>query len=412
MIRVLMHARVLKMQAYFEEVRQLYLEGRQVSCRFKSRGSGQLISSEDGCRKARMMAAPLVQDLSRNLKANGQNYDALVYLTAGWHRVAVWVLSWARWELWAWIRLGCPTLRLTADASEFAYGGHVTPLMPGGFQIRGFFREIVRKLHHNILEAKGLIAVVVAAILFYEIRGTAGAPFVLAVENDNTMVIKLISKWVCKCLISCAEASWFQDLLDLRYIQVRPEFIPGKLMVAGREADASSRAKSKWWERMLLPIWFRRILFTVGTTPEMVIDLFAEDSSAQTDRFVTREFHPHALWTDAMARGWSHRDNTLIDRGQLLYAFPPERMIGRIAMQLESGGRSVERLIMVVPKLTGKPWYRKLSQMSWREPMAVGKFAAVTAAPEGKKDADKRAIPPNWELLAMFISTEHGLHVG
>jgi hypothetical protein len=44
--------------------------------------------------------------------------------------------------------------------------------------------------------------------------------------------------------------------------------------------------------------------------------------------------------------------------------------------------------------------------------MAVGKFAAVTAAPEGKKGAGKRAIPPNWELLAMFISTEHGPHVG
>jgi hypothetical protein len=406
--RMLTQARRLKVQDHFRQVKEHYLARQTVTLRFKSRGVGLLISSYDGVRKAKLKAAPLVRNMSDELRRAGQNYDAKVSLTTEWYTVAVWILGWTAWELWAWMRMAQPQMRLTADASEFGYGGHVMPKVAGGFQIRDFFTAAERTLHHNILEVKAAIYVLVAAIMFYAIRGTSECPYSIAIETDNTMAVKLLSKWMCRCLTSCGEASWLQDFIDLRHIQVRVEFIAGVVMVSHREADLTSRATSKWWDRMLSPAWFNNICQAGGATPQNVIDLFSEASSRQTERFVTREFHPHSLWVDALSRGWDQASNMLIGPDDYVYAFPPERMLGRIAMQLTSGERSARRLILVVPKLTSKSWFLKLHRLSWREPVLIGKMAEVTVAPEGRKDADKRAIPPNWELLAMYISTELG----
>jgi hypothetical protein len=406
MIRSLMHDRVQKVQSFFQTVKDEFEKGREVSCRFKSQGTGQLISSVGGCRKARLMAVPLIHDLTDNLRAGRKNYDATFPLTEDWYRVAKWVLAWTRWELCAWMRLGTPLKRMTADASEYGYGGHVMPVEPHGFNFREHFRQNERLLHHNILDVIGAVNVLEAGIQFYDSRGQPGEPYVIAIETDNTMVVKLLSKWACKCRISCERASQLQDFLDLRWIQIRVEFIAGVTMVADRQADITSRAKSKWWERMLVPDLFAQILVQCNADKDQVIDLFSESASRQTELFVSRQFHPHALWEDAMARGWSSDSNMLIGQAWL-YAFPPERMIGRIVMQIASGERPVFRLILVVPKLQGKSWYAKLQDLSWQPPILLGKMGVVTVAPEGRKDADKRAIPPNWELIAFFISTVH-----
>jgi hypothetical protein len=280
------------------------------------------------------------------------------------------------------------------------------PVDPQGFNMREHFREDDRELHHNILEAIGCINVVKAGVQFYDLQGTEGRPYVVAIETDNAMVVKLLSKWACKCNISCERAIQLQDFLSLRRVQVRVEQITGKLMVSGRDADVTSRMKSKWWERMLAPTQFQLILDECSQNQSQVIDLFSEPASRQVERFVSRQFHPHALWEDAMARGWSSNDNMMIGQGELLYAFPPERMVGRIVMQLAAGERPVSQLVLVVPQLFGKSWYGKLEEMSWQPSITLGRMREVTVAPEGRKDADKRAIPPNWELIAFFISTE------
>ena len=51
MTRSLMHERVIKVQAYFKDIKISFEKGRKVSCRHKSRGTGQLISSVSPKRK-------------------------------------------------------------------------------------------------------------------------------------------------------------------------------------------------------------------------------------------------------------------------------------------------------------------------------------------------------------------------
>lgn len=104
----------------------------------------------------------------------------------------------------------------------------------------------------------------------------------------------------------------------------------------GFTADQASRTSTRpsLWDRGLPMELYYRLLEELGFPPEFpVIDMFTCSRTAKSPRFVSRFAHQDNLWTDALDTvryPWSPDQNPKIQPGDLLYCFPPPKLIPNV----------------------------------------------------------------------------------
>lgn len=304
-------------------------------------------------------------------------------------------------------------MTLNTDASEFGMGMHRHPMRPGECSERRFFRpdeahhQDGSKIHHNVQEVIAAIEGQFGIAMFYHLRGTKGAPVTIINEIDNTMTDKLLNKGFCKSHEACVRFRSHHDDMDTRHLTWRGTYRCKEIMDNERNSDGLSRAKSKWYEFSLPRHQARRIQQQFNLDPRRGIDLFSEPSNRQTERYVPMEHRTGAAWVDAMALNWSYKNNPRIKQTEWLWAFPPPGLLPKIVTRILSTRHPpIPNLLLIVPIHKGKAWHQALLGRTTSAPIPAGNWRDCIP-PEGRKNADKRATPPNWDLTAIHISIPH-----
>ena len=408
--RYLTRARVQKLQALANNLLHALLPNQAVTARTKSKFIGMLRAAQSGARQASLYVSAIARELTTDLRHSQQDFNIRRPLGACWGETLRWVLDWADWETWAHLRVPAGSITLNTDASEFGMGMHRHPMLPGEYSERRYFRpdetqhQDGSKIHHNIQEVMAAIEGQFGMAMFYNLRGTEGAPITIINEIDNTMTDKLLNKGFCKSHEACVRFRAHHDDMDTRHLTWRGVYRCKEVMDNERDSDGLSRAKSKWYEFALPRHQARQIQQQLNLDPQLGIDLFSEPSNKQTRRFVSREYRTGAAWVDAMAHGWSYMSNPRITRHEWLWAFPPPGLLPKIVTRILSPNHPpIPSLLLIVPIHKGKAWYQSLLRHTPTAPIPAGNWRDCIP-PEGRRNADKRATPPNWALTAILIS--------
>jgi hypothetical protein len=355
--------------------------------------------------KVRQVIEDTTADVRRHTHRGVTNYDAEVPITHCWEVLCRWVTTWTDHELWAPTALETPTVVITSDASEF---GHASHTLPRTWSHRGHFTAAERKHHHNEQENwagnRGTVA-------FSEETGFKGEvclalgviiPKCITREQDNVAVLKAVRARMVKSVALCQATERHENYKDMRGLQELGSFISGRTMDNLRDADRGSRETSTWPRWMLEPRVVAQICREKGWYPSRAIDLFTEEASRQFPRMVTEAWNPHALWKDAMTRGWHHQDNPLLTPTDWLWAFPPPVMLKRIAARLTAAGSRTQPMLLVVPNTPSATWWQQLRPLMQGEPVSAGPMGNLVP-PEGAHDCDRTQRPPKWQLCVLQL---------
>ena len=383
---------------------------------------GVVVGIREGCRTAGLMVRVCIVEMTKWLRhhtVNGTtNYDAKVPVAACWVTLCVWIIEWADFELWAYMRLEVPSLTLTSGASEYGWAAHTFPIT---WRIKGHFTEEERANHHNVQEGmagnKGTVA-------YSEQTGLRGKmdlklevviPICVKREQDNKTVIKAHASMMSRSIRICETTIEHSNYCDMRALQEDMGFIAGTVMDTERIADTGSRKTSKWPQWMLATRIVRQVhqeaasivagfaTARAGLAIADGIDLFCEPASRQFPRMVTHEWAPNSLWTDARSRTWSATTNMLLCERGWLWAFPPPILLDVIATRLTEVGAAPQPLILIVPWQPTQGWWLRLQPLVQADPIPVDQLRNLRP-PEGFKGMDHSQKPPNLSLCALLIN--------
>ena len=266
-----------------------------------------------------------------------------------------------------------------------------------------YFTPTGQREHHNqqgdMARRQGLTHF----ILKDDLRGTMLEPLAIGCETDNKVVLSSWGHLKTRSTTMAAALEGFQELLDERFLQVNMTFRSGLFMQHSRQTDAGSRMMSRWYNWRLRAGYREALLQYFQLHPEVMVDLFAEASTAQFRRFVSRNFHQDAEWLDAMSRQWT-ASNGKLQATDVLWVFPPPKLIKKVLDKLRAEQAFRLPVVLVVPNTPTTSWFLRLKQL-WPASVAaayVMPMWSVACQPleGGKVRTSKLDIPPAWGLIA------------
>lgn len=168
-------------------------------------------------------------------------------------------------------------------------------------------------------------------------RRTATTVVVQAVNRLTTKSIDLATMFV-PLLRWQHQHRWF---VTARYF--RKELIDSVKGFHGMTADESSRVTKRpsLWDRGLPSELFIRLLQLLDVDPATpILDMFACHETTQSPRFVSRFSDLRNVWTDALSpdHAWCSKRNPLIRPNEMLYCFPPPKLIPDVLAKIRDGG--------------------------------------------------------------------------
>ncbi|KAJ1135528.1 hypothetical protein NDU88_001967 [Pleurodeles waltl] len=248
-----------------------------------------------------------------------------------------------------------PVATVISDASTLGWEAHL-----GDLEIKSRWSPVEQMLHINLLELRAVRLALKAFLP--SLRGQS-----VQILTDNTTTMWYINKQggVGSYLL-CREAlrlwCWAQD----HQICLMANHLAGVLNV---RADVLSRHFSLDHEWRLHPDVVLHI-FEMWGTPQ--VDLFATRENAHCPLFGSLQYPMQGALGDAFQMSWN---------GQLLYTFPPIRLIPRVLRKVRQDRAQV---ILVAPDWPRRVWYTDLLQLSQCPPLRLPLRADLLSQSQGQ----------------------------
>jgi ribonuclease HI len=288
-----------------------------------------------------LLAAPLyyrrLQVIQREIMKQGDNpgYDSKMVVQG---RVAD-ELDWWKTNLRA-IKpapIAHPRVAMTifTDSSLEGWGAHES-----GISIQGRWSLKLRKEHINYLE---LLAIKHAIFSFAkELRGKT-----IQVYCDNSTAVAVMQK-----LGSNRSQRLNQLALEIWDWAISRNLFIVVFHIAGKSNDLADKASRVFLDRnswQLYKPYFQDLEKQWGPHD---IDLFADFSNYQVEKYVSWKPDPGSSFVDAFAQDWSQWSNA--------YAFPPFGLIARVLQIIRTQAVTVT---LVFPAWPTQPWFSVLQEM-------------------------------------------------
>ena len=253
------------------------------------------------------------------LKTKAGNFEATIRLSEECVEDITWWIENTHTQSRALIRAD-PTVVITSDSSDYAWGGTRDDLTTGGA-----WSETEKGWHINVKEM--LAALRTLCSLCDQERAVH-----IRMKLDNMNCVLYLNKrgGRRRALNEVTRKIWFWALE--RDIWLSAEHLPGVQNVRADKASRQEYANEAEWQ--LDPHIFTTLNERFGP---FQIDLFATRIITQCETYFAWKPDPHAIAIDAFAHNWEF---------ELIYAFPPFSLIGRTLAKLELEGR---RAVVIAP---------------------------------------------------------------
>ena len=285
----------------------------------------------------------------------GGSYDHQVQLDEESKQELIWWSSkLSMWNGKALVRPH-PNIVIKSDASLVGWGAVCQNAKTGGLWL-----ENERDQHINVLELK-------AAFLAIQCFQSKILKKHVLLQSDNKVAIAYINNMggtKSKKLIDLASQIW-QWCLG-REITLTGEYLPGHMNI---EADWESRYFKDTSSWKLDPEIFSHLMKVMGPCS---VDLFADRTNAQLNKYYSWKEDPHAQASDAMLQTW---------KNIMGYAFPPFCMILPCLAKVREEKCQV---VIVTPTWQTQHWYPLLLQMSIDFPVLIPMNTRTLTAPQGE----------------------------
>jgi len=184
----------------------------------------------------------------------------------------------------------------------------------------------------------------------------------------------------------------FVDFCRARRLHVIAQYLPGP---ENYLADALSRRAMRLADAMLKRAVFGWVNTALGPA---TVDLFATVANTQLPRFVSWSPSVGAVARDALRQQW---DRPFPGRSapELLYAFPPMCLLGRVLKQAWGQGAD---MVLIAPLWPGRPWWPRLIEMMIEPPLVLPEDAVDVPA----------SLQPGSRWIAVRISGGHSNRKG
>ena len=248
-----------------------------------------------------------------------------------------------------------PTIYVTSDSSDFAWGGGARDGVSSG----GAWNAIECTWHINVKE---LLAVFLTLKTFCKSEKDVH----ITVGIDNTTSVRYLNRQGGRkrALNAIAREIWLWALE--RNIWLSASHVPGVLNV---EADSASRKDyaldSEWKLNVTV---FQKIDRQFGPVE---IDLFATRVNTQCDIYFAWQPDPNALAFDAFLQDWHYK---------IMYAFPPFSVIGRFLQRVESS--SSREVLAILPLWPTQTWFARALRMSIDQPRILPCSESLVILPQ------------------------------
>jgi hypothetical protein len=213
-------------------------------------------------------------------------------------------------------------------------------------------------------------------------------------------VVTAINKLRCRNPYIAKVASEFVRENHKNFVLMQAQWINKFQMDNWYSAGRRGRLLSSTWGMKLHRAIFQAILETYGLQQMQVLDLMACAQTTQAARFVSRYPGHRNLWTDALSRPWPPQFNRLIQPTELLYCFPPEKLIPAVLQHIEVSASSC--VLLILPAFC-RSWMSTLCRLAISPPIVFGGGTKLLIPPEGHiiaGDKDHR----NWSWIACLVS--------
>ena len=245
-------------------------------------------------------------------------------------------------------------VRITTDASNLGWGAFCH-----GKTAQGPWTVEEKNLHINIKELiaaeKGLKS------LIHQENIT------VALAIDNTTALTYISKMGgtrSKVMTKISKQIW--EWCKSKGITLIPSHIPGK---ENTNADKQSREIRDSGDWKLKTKIFKQLQQLRGP---LNIDLFSMEWNKQLPQFYSWGNQPHSMGQDALSFSWEKTGN---------YAFPPFILINKVIQKIMMEN---VRILLITPLWQTAPWYSKLSQLSYRNPILLPQIQDLLSNSQGE----------------------------
>jgi hypothetical protein len=337
------------------------LKQTTVSWTHLARFIGTTMATQMGNAQARFRTRHLLTQL------NQSRHRSTSAITAQMQKELLWWIT----ELKKWngrhLISTLPITQIFTDASDMGYG-----FVWGNNSFQGTWSPIERQLHINQKE------LLVIQKVFQYIPIPPNHHIQLCI--DNTSAIAYI-----KHFGGTKSSSLNQIALDIwkfcfrNCIQLSTLYVPSKL----NPADAPSRAIQNQIEWSLPQHTFQWLDKLWGPHH---IDLFASHKNHLLQHFVSWNYHPEAIWTNAFSRPWHLMPGRL-------YLAPPWNLI---LQTLQTLLRHRLPATLITPNWPTAPWYPLALQLASRSPLTL----EIPTTAENDQDSSLFKKNKKWTLLA------------
>lgn len=262
-----------------------------------------------------------------------------------------------------------PAAQIFTDASERGYG-----IVWNEHRLAGEWSPEEAPLHINVKE------LLVIEKIFQHISVPNKSHLQLCMDNTSAIAnIKKFGGTRSAQLNNTAMRIWRHCFRHS--IQLSTLYVPSKM----NPADAPSRALNSQIEWQLPPTVFHHLDLMLG--PHSV-DLFASPQNHLLPTFVTWNYHPKAMTTNALSMDWTKIQGRL-------FINPPWNLISLIAKKLLFTQTAAT---MITPNWPSAPWYPLMLQLTQTPPQVL-----LIPKDPPQRDPGPLMKNPLWSLLAWNI---------
>ena len=293
----------------------------------------------------------------------------------------------------AWRPAACPlasgTVAVDASTHRMAMHGRSANLQSFFFSAPMSPEE--RVTSHNSMEMLSITRGIPGLIRDgYMPAGRPTAPSVLTALADNVTTVQALNRLTTTSLFIAEQMIPFVRWQASNHCWTTGYYHPKILMDsqkaimglgAGMTTDEASRTFGGLWSRAIPSASFDRICQYFGVPQSRVIDMMACCQSKRVPRFVSRLPDIQNLWTDALnpLHPWDHELNEHMSEDDVLYCFPPPKMLERVLDRMEH----TSNYVLLVVRYDSRLPIRLLQSQRGFRPLTFGMEIADMIAPEG-----------------------------
>ena len=345
-----------KKQLCIQEMAQNLVNTDKPTIQMLAQFVGKLVATEPGFAHAPVYYKELEIYKNQQITVHKGNYNAVIALP---HEIRDRLLWWQTHILNVrrHVQVPSPEHHIESDASNSGWGG----IINGVQRTRGQWTSSETDLHINVKE---LLAA------FFMLRSFCDNCYDthIRLKLDNTTAVACINRMAStkSQLMTVTKQVW--DWALSRNITLSAEHLPGSQnIIADEESRVIEKYDAEW---MVEPAIFKQICRLFGT-PE--IDLFATRVNRQLPTYFAWRPDPEAVAIDAFMQPWNRN---------LMYAFPPFRIIGRV---LQKARREAASLILVAPIWPTQPWFPTVLTMLVAQPRVLPRTCLTLPQDPGQR---------------------------